>query len=122
MVKAITTNEQRVLDAMSRHFEQHSRMPTHAELAETLGFKSKNSSWQYLQQLQRKGYLHIDAYKWRGVMVSVPIVGQVACGKPVWAEADLEGYAQIDQRFIDANPMEFFLLRAEDAAEPLLSC
>jgi repressor LexA len=113
MVEALTPNEQRVLDAIAAHFEQHSRMPTHAELAETLGFKSKNSSWQYLQQLQRKGYLHIDAYKSRGVMVSVPIVGHVACGKPVWAEADLEGYAQIDQRFIGANPNEFFLLRAD---------
>jgi len=122
MVATLTPNEQRVLDAIAAHFAQHGRMPTHAELAELLGFKSKNSSWQYLHQLQRKGYLHIDAYKWRGVMVSVPIVGQVACGKPVWAEADLEGYAQIDQRFIGANPTEFFLLRAEgdsmDRAEP----
>ncbi len=122
MVEALTPNEQRVLDAIATHFEQQGRMPTHAELAATLGFKSKNSSWQYLQQLQRKGYLHVDAYKWRGVMVSVPIVGQVACGKPVWAEADLEGYAAIDQRFVGANPKEFFLLRAEgdsmNQAEP----
>jgi len=122
MVETLTPNEQRVLEAIATYFEQHSRMPTHAELAGALGFKSKNSSWQYLQQLQRKGYLHIDAYKSRGVMVSVPIVGHVACGKPVWAEADLEGYAQIDQRFIGANPSEFFLLRAEgdsmDRAKP----
>ncbi len=122
MIETLTPNEQRVLDAIATHFERQSRMPTHAELAETLGFKSKNSSWQYLRQLERKGYLHIEAYKWRGVMVSVPIVGQVACGKPVWAEADLEGYAQIDQRFIGANPTEFFLLRADgdsmDRAEP----
>ncbi len=113
MVETLTPNEQRALDAITAHFDQHNRMPTHAELAGALGFKFKNSSWQYLQQLQRKGYLHIDAYKTRGVMVSIPIVGHVACGKPVWAEAGLEGYAQIDQRFIGANPNEFFLLRAE---------
>jgi len=51
----VAPNEQRVLDAIAAHFAQHHRMPTHAELAETLGLKSKNSSWQYLQQLQRKG-------------------------------------------------------------------
>jgi len=122
MVETLTANEQRVLDAIHAHFAQHNRMPTHAELAEALGLKSKNSSWQYLQQLQRKGYVHIDAYRSRGVMVSVPIVGHVACGKPVWAESDLEGYAQIDGRFTGANPNEFFLLRADgdsmDRAEP----
>ena len=122
MVETLTSNERRVLDAITAHFARHGRMPTHAELSGALGLKSKNSSCQYLQQLRRKGYLHIDAYKWRGVMVSVPIVGHVACGKPVWAEADLEGYASIDQRFVGANPTEYFLLRAEgdsmDRAEP----
>lgn len=122
MVEVLTPKEQRALDELVRFFAAHGRVPTQAELAEQLGLRSKNSSGQYLRQLERKGYVHLDAYKWRGVMVSVPIVGQVACGKPVWAEADLEGYAQIEARFVGGTPQEFFLLRAEgdsmDRAEP----
>ena len=113
MVDVLTPKEQRVLDELVRHFEATGRIPTQAELADQLGLRSRNSIGQYLRQLERKGYVHRETYKWRGVMVSVPIVGQVACGKPVWAEADLEGYAQVDAHFVRGSAKDFFLLRAE---------
>ncbi len=113
MVEVLTPKEQRALDELVRFFEAHGRVPTQSELAEQLGLRSKNSSGQYLRQLERKGYVHLDAYKWRGVMLSIPIVGQVACGKPVWVEADLEGYAQVDAHFVRGSAKDFFLLRAE---------
>ncbi len=113
MVDVLTPKEQRVLDELVNLFEASGRIPTQAELADQLGLRSKNSVGQYYRQLERKGYVHRETYKWRGVMVSVPIVGQVACGKPVWAEADLEGYAQVDAQFVRGSAKDFFLLRAE---------
>ncbi len=113
MVDVLTPKEQRALDGLVRHFEATGRIPTQAELADQLGLRSKNSVVQYLRQLERKGYVHRETYKWRGVMVSVPIVGQVACGKAVWAEADLEGYAQVDATFVRGSAKDYFLLRAD---------
>jgi len=122
MVDVLTPKEQRVLDELVNLFEASGRIPTHAELADQLGLRSKNSVGQYYRQLERKGYVHRETYKWRGVMVSVPIVGQVACGKPVWAEADLEGYAQVDAHFVRGSAKDYFLLKADgdsmDRARP----
>lgn len=98
---------------MVSHLEATGRVPTHAELTDRLGLRSKNSVGQYYRQLERKGYVHRETYRWRGVMVKVPIVGQVACGKPVWAEADVEGYAQVDATFVGGSAEDFFLLRAD---------
>lgn len=83
--------------------------PTIQELAAALGI-THASVHDQVNQLVRKGYLERERRKARGLslgrqpdgevssVVAIPIVGQVAAGKPILAEENIEGEVLVDAR------------------------
>ena len=53
----ITPAQQRVLDVIRRHLEEHNRTPTIRQICEELGLKSTFSVSTQIQRLQKKGHL-----------------------------------------------------------------
>ncbi len=49
--------QQRVLDLIRRHLEEHNRTPTIRQICEELGLKSTFSVSTQIQRLQKKGHL-----------------------------------------------------------------
>ena len=53
----ITPAQQRVLDCIRRHLEEHNRTPTIRQICEELGLKSTFSVSTQINRLQKKGHL-----------------------------------------------------------------
>jgi repressor LexA len=93
-------------------------MPSYQELARSLGYASSNSIQQYVKSLALKGYLTIE--KNRGIkpmresseMVNVPLVGRVACGLPILAAENIEGFIPVEKSLVKNHPKKFFFLTA----------
>ncbi len=66
--------------------------------------KRENGSIQLVRDLEEKAY-HAQT-------INVPLVGSVACGTPILAEENIEGYIPVSTRLAKPNH-KYFLLKAE---------
>ncbi|OGS23433.1 MAG: repressor LexA [Elusimicrobia bacterium RIFOXYB2_FULL_48_7] len=97
-------------------------MPSYKELADVLGYPSVNSIQQYIRALEKKKYIQIEEKrglknvgpieKKEANQVNIPLLGRVACGAPLFAEENLEGYVSISKNLVKDKPKNFFFLRA----------
>lgn len=104
----ISEPQRRTLKAILAHIAHRGYPPTMKELAEVLGITPASAQDQ-VNQLVRKGYLRREPYKARGLaairhpegevasLVSVPIVGSVAAGRPILAEENIVGEVLVDE-------------------------
>ncbi|MDW8468793.1 MAG: transcriptional repressor LexA [Burkholderiales bacterium] len=94
--------------------------PTRAEIAERMGFRSVNAAEQHLRALERKGAIEISSGASRGIRVraggarlgrllELPVIGRVAAGQPVLAEAHVQGRYALDPNLF--TPRADYLLR-----------
>jgi len=95
--------------------------PTRAEIARSMGFRSVNAAEQHLRALEKKGVLEISSGASRGIRVKdrgahklgrlleLPVIGRVAAGSPILAEAHVQGRFQIDPNLF--TPRADYLLR-----------
>jgi len=95
--------------------------PTRAEIAERMGFRSVNAAEQHLRALERKGALEISAGSSRGIKVrerggpkvsrllELPVIGRVAAGSPILAEAHVQARYQVDPNLF--TPRADYLLK-----------
>ena len=95
--------------------------PTRAEIARSMGFRSVNAAEQHLRALEKKGVIEIFSGASRGIKVrdrgahklgrllELPVIGRVAAGSPILAEAHVQGRYQIDPNLF--TPRADYLLR-----------
>ena len=96
--------------------------PTRAEIARAMGFRSVNAAEQHLRALEKKGVLEILSGASRGLRVldprpgarlgrlmELPVIGRVAAGSPILAEAHVQGRFQLDPNLF--TPRAEYLLR-----------
>ena len=96
--------------------------PTRAEIARSMGFRSVNAAEQHLRALEKKGVLEILAGASRGLRVrdprpaarlgrlmELPVIGRVAAGSPILAEAHVQGRYQLDPNLF--TPRADYLLK-----------
>ena len=114
---ALTPRQQQILDFIEEFMEKEGFPPTRAEIAAALGFRSVNAAEDHLKALARKGVLDILPGVSRGLRPSgrsgrrhgLPIIGRVAAGQPMLAEANVEGECRVDPGLF--HPRADFLLR-----------
>src|SRR3990172_1723252 len=96
--------------------------PTRAEIARAMGFRSVNAAEQHLRALEKKGVLEILSGASRGLRVldprpagrlgrlmELPVIGRVAAGSPILAEAHVQGRYQVDPLLF--SPRADYLLK-----------
>ena len=96
--------------------------PTRAEIARSMGFRSVNAAEQHLRALEKKGAIEIMSGASRGIRVldsrpssrvgrlmELPVIGRVAAGSPMLAEAHLQGRYQLDPNLF--TPRADYLLK-----------
>lgn len=69
-MEALTDTQQATLDFLRNYINEHGIAPSHAELAEGMGWKSSNNSQLKLAILQKKGYLTIKPGISRGLTLN----------------------------------------------------
>lgn len=109
----LTSRQQEILDLIKKHLDETGYPPTRAEIAETLGFKSANAAEDHLRALAKKGAIEMIPGASRGIRLpdhqsGIPIIGRVAAGNPILAEANIEDYCEIPARFFHPR-VDFFL-------------
>jgi repressor LexA len=80
--------------------EETGMPPTRAEIATAMQYRSANAAEEHLRTLERKGAIEILKGWARGIRLGdgggLPLIGRVAAGSPILAEAHVQGHFQID--------------------------
>ena len=117
----LTDRQQAILDFVSRRIREVGSAPTLAEIAAAFGFSQARSAQQHLQALEAKGVLQLLPGKARGIrlppeprrarhdFLSLPILGRVAAGQPIGADAGEEQVLRFDPAIF--SPVPDYLLR-----------
>ncbi len=121
----LTERQRQVLTLIEDAIARRGAPPTRAEIAAALGFRSANAAEEHLRALERKGMIGIDGSH-RGLRVlrpsaradderaRLPLIGRVAAGEPILAEARVERRVAIDPALF--RPAPDFLLRVQGAS------
>jgi len=108
----LTNRQQQVLDIIRQHIDHTGYPPTRADIAKELGFKSANAAEEHLKALARKGAIEIIPGASRGIRLpatqGIPIIGRVAAGNPILAEAHIEDYCDLPHSFFKPSA-DYFL-------------
>lgn len=124
--KKLTKKQEEVLDFIKLTIEKTGNAPTVREIQSRIGCSSPMGAVSHLASLERKGYIRRIEGKKRGIIlvadkdgkplediVQVPLVGDVACGMPIFAEELIEEWIPLSTKLIRANPNDVFMLRAK---------
>ena len=106
----------RIIDAVDGMCLEHGRAPSLSELTRELEIP-KPTLYRYLMDLVERNRLVYDgkrialAHTYGGRSVRVAIVGEVACGLPVYAEENVEEYYTLPESVLGRG--EYYVLRAK---------
>ncbi len=107
----ILTGKQKKVFEFIRERINNNLPPTIREIAHHMGFSSTGTVRDYLNALQKKGYLNRNNSLSRSITLAqqsswrIPIIASIAAGKPTIAYEDIEGYL---------DPADLFLGRLSE--------
>ena len=122
----LTDRQQAILDFVRERIAADGLPPTWAEIARAFGFRQTRAAQKHLQALEAKGYLTLLPGKARGIRLSplgqprtprgdddveLPILGRVAAGLPIGADAGVQKHLLLDRRLFSSPPD--YLLRVQ---------
>jgi repressor LexA len=103
MNNSINEKQQKVLDYLKASISEKGYAPSVRDICKDVGIKSTSTVHAYLKKLTHLGLIEMDNTISRSIrlpeplrqlgstdLVEVPIVGQVAAGKPILAEENIE--------------------------------
>jgi repressor LexA len=121
-MEPLTDRQAEILRLVRELTEVSGFPPTRAEIARSMGFRSVNAAEQHLRALEKKGVIEIMSGASRGIRVldsrpsarlgrlmELPVIGRVAAGSPMLAEAHLQGRYQLDPNLF--TPRADYLLK-----------
>ncbi|MBI5220706.1 MAG: repressor LexA [Candidatus Liptonbacteria bacterium] len=99
----LTQKQERFYTVLSRYISTRGESPTVAELQKLLHLSSPRAVTQYLEVLERKGYIHRNKYEPRGIQIStrVQLPGGGEVSLPVIASAGCDNLAVFAERTFD---------------------
>lgn len=119
-MKNLSLNDQAVINFIQEYYRNNNQSPTLEEIKTSLGYKSLTSVQRSIISLENAGYIQRTSQK-RGIQLvvnptethNVPLVGSVACGSPILATENIEGYIPTDVSILQGNTSDYFYLRAQ---------
>lgn len=111
MTRELTPRQAAVLQFVIECIRDRGCPPTIAEIGQEFGIASTNGVNDHLKALARKGYIERSS-KARGLRVTakgaaglyqnqvgtLPLVGRIAAGQPIFAEENIEGFVPVSTR------------------------
>jgi repressor LexA len=109
----LTARQAEILQFIRDAIESEGYPPTRAEICTAFGFSSPNAAEDHLRTLERKGAIRLEPGAARGIrlveQLGLPLIGHVAAGRPILAEAHVQGRYQIDSAMF--SPRADYLLK-----------
>jgi len=120
-MKGLGKTQQAVYDYIRSFIDERSFPPTVREIGAAVGLKSTSSVHSHLKGLSDKGYIRLNPSMQRSITLtqttivqaqSIPLVGTVAAGQPIFAEDNIQEYFPLPASLLHgAQTDEAFLLR-----------
>lgn len=124
--RKISDKQQQILDFMKDEILTKGYPPSVREICEAVHLKSTSSVHSHLETLEKYGYIRRDPTKPRAIEIvddgfqmvrretsSIPIIGTVAAGQPIFAQQNIEGYFPIPADFIPSGTGDTFVLKVK---------
>lgn len=124
--RKISDKQQQILDFMKEEILAKGYPPSVREICEAVHLKSTSSVHSHLETLEKYGYIRRDPTKPRAIEIvddgfqmvrretsSIPIIGTVAAGQPIFAQQNIEGYFPIPADFIPSGTGDTFVLKVK---------
>jgi len=119
----LTTKQEKVLNSITEFIARYGKSPTIEELKNILEQKSKRWVVQYLESLEKKGFItrgrgfrSIRLGNWVGFqqMLSIPLLGYANAGRPlVNAEEENMWVLPVSKSIIKWEASDYFMLKIE---------
>jgi repressor LexA len=114
-MEKLTARQAQILQLIKDHIADTGYPPTRADIAKELGFRSPNAAEEHLKALARKGAIEIIPGASRGIRLpeylGIPVIGRVAAGNPILAEANIEDYCDMPASIF--SPSADYFLRVK---------
>ncbi|MFW5800792.1 MAG: transcriptional repressor LexA [Spirochaeta sp.] len=121
-MRELTKRQYEVFAFIEGYIESHSYPPTMREVAAALSVSVK-AAYDHIDSLQKKGWIRRSAHQSRSLellvhsntgaeapeFIDVPVLGDVAAGRPLLAEENQDGVITLPQAFLGRG--SFFALR-----------
>ncbi len=128
----LNARQQEILDFLVRTIRERGFPPTFREIAEHCGFRSTQAVSRHLEALEKRGCIHRESGA-RTIRLAnglleesdstepvrmVPLIGEVAAGRPILAVEDIEDRLPVRQDWLPVHERSFFLrVRGDSMAE-----
>ena len=121
----LTARQQDILTLIETTMADTGAPPTRAEIATAFGFRSANAAEEHLRALARKGVIELVGNTSRGIrlrtgnpprprqmalalpelqQLTLPLIGRVAAGVPILAQAHVESRFTVEKRQFSRRP------------------
>jgi repressor LexA len=127
-MKGLTERQKQVLEFIKHYIRTFRYPPTIREIAEHLAISVKGA-YDHLKALQRKQVVACNLNRSRAIKLigaeevyedsrslTIPILGAVAAGRPLFAEENMEGNVQVPESLLPKGPQakgRYFALRVK---------
>ena len=125
--RVLTKRQTQIFDFILSNIDKFGYPPSIPEVQRRFSFKSPNAVQSHFDALERKGYVSRRPHKSRGIEVlvhtaqkenndnnvsTIPIVGDISAGSPVFAQENIEGELAVDRSLVK-DPKGVFALRVK---------
>lgn len=106
----LTAGQKRAFDFIFAYIKANEISPSHAEIAEGLGIKSRGGTHRYVEALVQAGYLKLIPGRQRNIQIVdsttrnshiIPFEGRIAAGMPIEAISDKQSIDLNEEFFSD---------------------
>lgn len=128
MTTDLTPRQREVLAWIQAHIDTEGVPPSLQQIADAFGFAQACAAHKHVKRLQAQGYLEVRANEARGIRLSktrrtpsrlkvredrlhLPVLGRVAAGSPIGADADVHRHVLLDPALFSQAPD--YLLRVQ---------
>ncbi len=118
----ITAKQLEILNYIKDEILRRGYPPAVREICEAVHLKSTSSVHSHLETLEKNGYIRRDPTKPRAIEIcddsfqavrteiaSLPVIGNVAAGQPIFAEENVESYFPVPAELIPNGEPSFIL-------------
>lgn len=113
----LSTGQARVFEFLIAYQEREGFCPSREEIRRHFGYRSPNAVTSHLQALARKGYVGWSPGRARAIRIlrnrpspdadvtdaSIPLLGQIAAGRPILAQENVEDTLSVPAGFLGAG-------------------
>lgn len=129
MAKELTEKQKKVLTWIKESLDKTGDAPTVRELQQKIGCSSPMGVVSHLRALESKGQIRRLGNQARGIVIldgrrqtaeneeviNVPLVGNVACGMPIYAEELIEDWIPLSTKLVKRSQDVFMLTAKGDS-------